>query len=1327
MTWAIGIQVVVALRAFSTVRAIPNTPRDVRVVDADGYVRRSTLMRRQMVDPSKPSSKDAEVVESPPPKNHMPLEFDVLGPFPRVDGGADVLNAFGGIWEAYAIWASINGSETRSMRGSLAEEDLADVLNVDDESGLGRTAYPSEIAPGGLATWSILKVNHSLSDRGFIPLNFSKLLKEAGRPADGMPSWRERESFGWAVGTFNLNASVVFLARCSTPFFLDQGEIMNTPDVYGEHRAISVLNLRPGKHTLAVMAPDGGFGCELFEDAPGERGQQARKNITETDDGSNGSSPLVLLSDAQMSDVVGGRLASNYLSVPVLNTLKVPLALEKVELVGAPSGLALKFADGTPIAPGQQKPLRMELEEMDANDELTCYHDGVFNITLRLTPTKGVAQERTLASRCAGKLEGSGGYVVTYPDFDATIQRAFVAPPNLAKAEGQTCPEGGCPILLSLHGAAVRVDDLGARTFGYGNRSFPYAAWLVMPTNRWHWGTDWEGQGLDNALAAVKYVKANLPGLPRSNQIASNNTNATEVLKRSERDRKSADSGTEAVSTTAPAAGSINILTAGARPSAERSSTAGFASQNRTLRERYAVHPARILLHGHSMGGHGCYVLGAHFPDGLMGMACAAGWSSSISSHARLLDGTREGIRHATLAEHSADLLAANLFGVPFLITYGDSDDNVPPDEPRYMARLVRSFSKQGSAVVLREERNTSHWFTQSTPALHAFFRHVLHGEGPPIEALKAAVRAAKYVDSTGEAKAAEVAATKARAEAAAADERARLAKKKWTQARDAEASTEIIDYHKSGVSGLLQVSANGVISADAVFPRKSRSAESHETVGVLGVRSFFAEKGEDMPLPAGPPVRENEGIEAATAAATQALAAGPQASSKPRNLPDLPLYFEFKVTNVATFGTRGNLQLLQLDVPHAPGKILVSRRATDNNSTNATDSSSQELLASKHREYVRELNPVHTSADVWVLRTYNVRRFRIKQPGVPGIPLPRVLLVDGTRFSGDELGGPHTGVHGRHFCRHEAVRRGTEDGFIGDGGVHAPSRRKWRVCDEISWTRLERGTPLQGGPLQMVIRREPVCIVHQGSIQGSEKLAVSLANRMYFVSRYSPVVFNGNVENPEDSFYAATCAKRSNLILIGGAVHNAWARRLACAVRYVQFLRFGGFVVGGERYIAPRTGLLALGAQTFTAKRVLLVAGTDEKGLATATRNVPVASGQLNTDFAVYGSRAGWAGAGGILASGFVDTHWQIPTDTLSSAFVEPEPPYSQFVDGDGTATLLEHISSWGMAPEARNDEFLLDENECAADQANADLADDEMQAGRSDHGDDGVPTTTG
>ena len=24
---------------------------------------------------------------------------------------------------------------------------------------------------------------------------------------------------------------------------------------------------------------------------------------------------------------------------------------------------------------------------------------------------------------------------------------------------------------------------------------FPYGAWLVQPTNRWHWGTDWEGPG----------------------------------------------------------------------------------------------------------------------------------------------------------------------------------------------------------------------------------------------------------------------------------------------------------------------------------------------------------------------------------------------------------------------------------------------------------------------------------------------------------------------------------------------------------------------------------------------------------------------------------------------------------------------------------------------------------------------------------------------------------------------------------------------------------------------------------------------------------------
>jgi predicted peptidase len=34
----------------------------------------------------------------------------------------------------------------------------------------------------------------------------------------------------------------------------------------------------------------------------------------------------------------------------------------------------------------------------------------------------------------------------------------------------------------------------------------------------------------------------------------------------------------------------------------------------------------RIVFTGHSMGGHGCYLLATHFSDYMLGATCAAGW-----------------------------------------------------------------------------------------------------------------------------------------------------------------------------------------------------------------------------------------------------------------------------------------------------------------------------------------------------------------------------------------------------------------------------------------------------------------------------------------------------------------------------------------------------------------------------------------------------------------------------------------------------------------------------------------------------------------------------
>eukprot|EP00928_Gymnodinium_smaydae_P021730 TRINITY_DN18510_c0_g2_i1.p1 TRINITY_DN18510_c0_g2~~TRINITY_DN18510_c0_g2_i1.p1 ORF type:complete len:1146 (+),score=232.68 TRINITY_DN18510_c0_g2_i1:102-3539(+) len=1096
------------------------------------------------------------------------------------------------------------------------------LIAISDELALvaAKNAFPSEVAPGGLAGWGSLKVKKPAGQwDGNVKVDFAELLANAGRRATGRHMWEEEGAIGWAVGSLTLNHSAMVLAKCDVPFRIDGGLVHYAADVYDENRALTALHLKAGEHHVALMFSNGGFKCSMYEMRFGRSGAQMRKNMTSVEDGSNGRSPLLLLKDAQMADVVDGVLASHYLSVPVMNLMAEPIIIKEAHLVDAPPGLELRpVAALAHLAPGQQQPLRLELNGpplAPSPPAFECARGQTFRLQVRLVPARArdgrglPAQIRNLTSKCAGSFEGNGGYVITYPDFDGSIQRAWVSPPNVENAPGWRCPPGGCPVLLSLHGADVTVDGLGMRTFSYKeNGSFPYAAWLVMPTNRWHWGTDWEGQGFDNGLAALRFVCAHLPGTGHV-------LNAAEA----------AEDG------------------------------AGKA-----LLSRYMPNPTRVVLHGHSMGGHGCYVMGTHFPDGLMGMACAAGWTSMGAEQSRLLDTSRSGLWQEDFSEHAADQLAGNLYGVPLLITYGDKDDNVPPTESRYMARLVSSLGG-GASEALWEERETGHWFSQKTPALDAFFRNLLHGEGHPSEAPHRATQNAVMAELITMARSTREMATKADAAARNAQRMA-----------DAAMSSVSSQVHAHGASSTASDSAFGASFSerprifDAALLRRegARRFERASTLleNVPAKKLLVAAAGADADgKTSGLEHRSREADQSSLSEAparsqrervAAELASRPSVpSALPRELPPLPDNFEFEVTNTATFGTRGNLQVLQLEAPHTPAKLLVSRRPTPSRSGGGSGA-------------VQEIPFASSAGEIWILRTYNARRLRLRYPPMPGVPVPKVLYIDGVRFSGASLGGDGAPA-GRHFCRPSSS----------DANANAS---RWSVCDDSSWVNLERGSPVQGGPVHMALRRAPVCIVHYGATHNSERHAVALANRMYFVSRYMPTVLDGSSLAPEDSEAARKCSSDSNLILLGHADQNTWGRRLACSVRYVQQLAGGAFAIGGEHYSAPGTAVVALGANTKTGRRVLLVAGTDEEGLARATLAVPVSSGQPGADFAVFGPRSSWAGQGGLRAAGYVDHQWRVLPRTSGLAFVEPEPPSWVSTPSDN-ATIASSLAACG------------------------------------------------
>ncbi|OLQ06953.1 Mannosyl-oligosaccharide 1,2-alpha-mannosidase MNS1 [Symbiodinium microadriaticum] len=130
-------------------------------------------------------------------------------------------------------------------------------------------------------------------------------------------------------------------------------------------------------------------------------------------------------------------------------------------------------------------------------------------------------------------------------------------------------------------------------------------------------------------------------------------------------------------------------------------------------RKSHSLDDTRVLVTGHSMGGHGCFVF------------------------ASLLDGTRRGLLEAARFEHAADFAHENLVGVPMLVIYGSKDDNVPPTQPRNMVRLLESAGQlvrlqKDSTVTAVELPGVGHWFGQDEPSLAKWFQErPLHETDP--------------------------------------------------------------------------------------------------------------------------------------------------------------------------------------------------------------------------------------------------------------------------------------------------------------------------------------------------------------------------------------------------------------------------------------------------------------------------------------------------------------------------------------------------------------------------------------------------------------------
>ena len=113
----------------------------------------------------------------------------------------------------------------------------------------------------------------------------------------------------------------------------------------------------------------------------------------------------------------------------------------------------------------------------------------------------------------------------------------------------------------------------------------------------------------------------------------------------------------------------------------------------------------RVYLTGHSMGGHGTWQLGVHFPGRFAVVAPSAGWRSFATYRG---DPPLAGALARANAASDTERYAANLAQRAVYVIHGSADDNVPVEESRAMVALLDGVVED---LTYHEQPDAGHWW----------------------------------------------------------------------------------------------------------------------------------------------------------------------------------------------------------------------------------------------------------------------------------------------------------------------------------------------------------------------------------------------------------------------------------------------------------------------------------------------------------------------------------------------------------------------------------------------------------------------------------------
>jgi len=143
-------------------------------------------------------------------------------------------------------------------------------------------------------------------------------------------------------------------------------------------------------------------------------------------------------------------------------------------------------------------------------------------------------------------------------------------------------------------------------------------------------------------------------------------------------------------------------------------------------RKTYDTDPRRTYLTGHSMGGHGTWQLGAHFPDRWAAIAPSAGWRDfwSYAGAGTFPEEDAVGALLARSANASRTLLLErNYLMSGIYVLHGDRDETVSVDEARAMRSELADFHPN---FAYYERAGAGHWWGNACmdwPPLFEFLR----------------------------------------------------------------------------------------------------------------------------------------------------------------------------------------------------------------------------------------------------------------------------------------------------------------------------------------------------------------------------------------------------------------------------------------------------------------------------------------------------------------------------------------------------------------------------------------------------------------------------